>query len=278
MTDPLALRPRLFGIAYRIVGSIADAEDVVQSAYLRLEEHRNDELRNPGAWLSTVTTRLALDRARELKRRREDYVGVWLPEPIVQAEDPAAKATLADDLAIGFLRVLERLQPEERTAMLLHDVYDYSHAEIAEILGKNEDAVRQMAARARARVHEERPRLQVDRKKAAELVSRFLRAVNDSDIGALRAILATDVVAMADGGGKVAASRHPIEGIDNVIAVGLKGRFWGGVVRDGVTVNGYPGLAIFVDGKVFGVVAFDFTGDRIQSIYTVVNPDKLPRH
>lgn len=277
MIDALALRPRLFGIAYRILGSIADAEDVVQSAYLRLEEHRDEDVRNPGGWLATVTTRLALDRARELKRRREEYVGVWLPEPIVQADDPAGEVTMADDLAIGFLHVLERLQPEERTAMLLHDVFDYSHAEIAEILGKNEDAVRQMAARARARVHEERPRLRVDRTKAAELTDRFLRAVRDSDVNELRAILATDVAVMADGGGKVAASAHPIVGIDNVIRLlaGLQGKFWGITDLRHVYVNGDPAIALFDGDKLFGVVAFDFAGDRIREVYSIVNPDKL---
>ncbi len=277
MTDVLALRPRLFGIAYRMLGSIADAEDVVQSAYLRLQEHRDEELRNPGGWLATVTTRLALDRLRELERRREEYVGVWLPEPIVEDEDPVAEATMSDDLAIGFLRVLERLRPEERTAMLLHDVFGYSHAEIAETLGRSVEAVRQLAGRARARVHEERPRLHVDRTKAAELTDRFLRAVHDSDINELRAVLATDVVAMADGGGKVSASARPVAGVDNVIRLILKGRFWGITRHKLLRVNGSPAIGLFDDEKLFGVVAFDFSQDRICAIYSVVNPDKLPR-
>lgn len=280
MTDVLAIRPRLFGIAYRILGSVTDAEDVVQSAYQRLEEPRDEELHNPGGWLATVTARLAIDRARGLTKQREQYVGVWLPEPIVDREDdPAAQATLADDLAIGFLRVLERLQPEERTALLLHDAFDYSHGEVAAILGKSEAAVRQLASRARTRVRQERPRLSIDRTRAQELTDRFLRAVKDADVEELRAILATDVVAMADGGGKVNAGIAPISGVDRVcrLLAGVQSKYWFQTRQERLRVNGSPGIGIFLEERLVGVIGLDFSPDRIRSIYVVVNPDKLPK-
>lgn len=280
MTDVLAVRPRLFGIAYRILGSVTDAEDVVQSAYERFEEQRGEELRNSGGWLATVTARLAIDRARVLTKQREQYVGVWLPEPIVDREDdPAAQATLADDLAIGFLRVLERLQPEERTAFLLHDAFDYSHGEVAAILGKTAAAVRQLASRARTRVRQERPRLSIDRGRARELTDRFLRAVREADVEELRAILATDVVAIADGGGKVNAGITPVSGIDRVcrLLLGVQSKYWGNTRQERLRVNGLPGLGIFVEERLVGVIGLDFSPDHIRSIYVVVNPDKLPK-
>lgn len=278
MTDPNALRPRLFGIAYRILGSIIDAEDVVQNAYVRLEEHRHEPLRNVSAWLATVTARLAIDRARSLAREREKYVGVWLPEPLVETDlDPAIETTLSDDLAMGFLRVLERLRPEERTAMLLHDVFDYTHTEIAHMLDKNEGAVRQIVSRARLRVHEERPRLTIDRRKAADLTERFLSALHDANVDRLREILATDVVAVADGGGKVHAGTRPVIGMDRVsrYMLGLHGKFWRNAHLERLAVNGLPGFAAFDDASVSSVVAFDFGNDQISAIYIVRNPDKL---
>lgn len=279
MTDVLAIRPRLFGIAYRILASIADAEDVVQSAYLRFEEHRDAELHNPGGWLATVTARLAIDRARVLAKGRETYTGVWLPEPIVEREDdPAAQATLADDLAIGFLRVLERLQPEERTALLLHDAFDYSHGEVAAILGKSEEAVRQLASRARTRVRQERPRLTIDRHKAQQLTDRFMHALEEADVEEMRAILASDVVSIADGGGKVNAAIRPIVGIDRVcrLLIGLQAKYWGETRQERLNVNGSPGIGLFTGERLWAVISFDFEADRIRSIYVVLNPDKLP--
>lgn len=279
MIDAAGLRPRLFGIAYRMLGSIADAEDVVQNAYVRLEEHRGDDIHNIGGWLTTVTTRLAIDRARTLSRARETYVGEWLPEPIVEeAGDPAAETTRADDLAIGFLHVLERLRPEERTALLLHDVFDYSFDEIADVLGKRTDAVRQLASRARTRVREERPRLSVDRAKASQLIERFLQALRQANIGELQAVLSEDVVSISDGGGKVNAARNPVSGLDAVsrLLMGVYEKYWSSCTQQRLTVNGLPGLGIYLEGKLVGVVGFDFAGDRIRSIFTVLNPDKLP--
>jgi RNA polymerase sigma-70 factor (ECF subfamily) len=278
MTDLFALRRRLFGIAYRILGSIAEAEDVVQSAYVRLEEHRGEVLQNPGGWLATVTSHLAIDRARALKRQREEYVGVWLPEPLVEdSSDPESETTRSDDLALGFLRVLERLAPEERTAMLLHDVFDYTHAEIGAMLDKREEAVRQMVSRARVRVRRDRPRALVDRRKAEDLTERFLSALHEGNVARLRTILATDVVAMADGGGKAYAGLRPVLGLDKVsrMMAGLHDKFWAAADMHRFTVNGLPGFAVFQQGACTTVGAFDFADDCIASIYLVRNPDKL---
>jgi len=279
MSDLSELRPRLFGIAYRILGTIDDAEDIVQSAYVRYEEHRDTEFHNPGGWLAAVTARLAIDRVRALKRKREDYVGVWLPEPIVEdQQDPAAVTTLADDLAIGFLRVLERLGPEERTALLLHDVFNYSHSEISVILYRSEEAVRQMVSRARRRVHEERPRLTIDSRKASALVERFVRAVHDANLEELQMVLATDVVVVADGGGKVNARPGPIAGVENVVPllVGPHG-LWNRMRLQHLAVNGLPGAALLRNQKLVAVVSLDFSASQIRAIDVVLNPDKLSR-
>lgn len=274
--DFIALRPRLFGIAYRILGSIGDAEDVVQTAFLRLEEHRHDDIRNVGGWLATVTARLAIDRARSAARERERYVGEWLPEPLIEA-DPAEETTLADDLAIGFLRVLERLQPLERTAMLLHDVFDYSHAEIAAMLDKNEDAVRQIASRARSRVRAERPRVTIDRERANALVDRFIHAMQEGDIEELRAVLTCDVVQVADGGGRVTAALKPVEGRENVTRLlqGLMKKYWSAGTLRRITVNAQPAMGVYDGGHLRVAVSFDFDSQAIRGIYAVLNPEKL---
>jgi len=282
VTDLAALRPRLFGIAYRVLGSIADAEDVVQNAYVRFEEHRDEDLRNPGGWLATVTTRLAIDRARALSRHREEYFGTWLPEPLVEktdTADPYASITYADDLAMGFLHVLERLRPEERTAMLLHDVFDYSHAEVAAMLGKNEDAVRQLVSRARVRVRADRPRIAVDRRKADELIDRLLSALHEGNVGELEQLFTADVTAYSDGGGKVNAAREPVAGIDKVVRgfLGVYQKFWTGLTTRRLLVNGSPGLALWRGDELAVIIAFDFTDDRISNIYSVLNPEKLER-
>jgi len=282
MTDVTALRPRLFGIAYRVLGSVADAEDVVQSAYVRYEEHRTEDLRNPGGWLATVTARLAIDRARAVSRQREEYVGTWLPEPLVEpvdTEDPFAAVTCADDLAVGFLHVLERLRPEERTAMLLHDVFDYSHGEVASMLGKSEEAVRQLVSRARVRVRADRPRIAVDRRKADELIDRLLDALHEGDVAVLETIFTADVTAVSDGGGKVHAAVEPVVGADKVIRgfIGVYQKFWWDLEVRRLMVNGLPGLGLWRGEVLAVVVAFDFAGDRISKIYSVLNPDKLER-
>jgi RNA polymerase sigma-70 factor (ECF subfamily) len=275
--DVAALRPRLFGIAYRILGTIGDAEDVVQDAYIRWTERGGESVRDAPAWLATVTARIAIDRGRTLARRRETYVGEWLPEPLIE-RDPADEVDVADDLTIGFLRVLERLGPDERTALLLHDAFDYSHAEVAAMLDKSEDAVRQMTSRARHRVHEERPRFALDRHAAGIAAQRFIAALRDADVDGLRAVLAEDVIHVADGGGRVNAGRVPVVGIDNVsrLLMGLRRKFWDDFEIRPARVNGQPGLLLLhQDGTLFSAAGLDFRADRINGIYTVLNPDKL---
>lgn len=276
MIDAAAVRSRLFGMAYRILGSVSDAEDVVQGAFLRLEERRGESIRDSAAWLSTVTVRLAIDRARAAARERQRYAGPWLPEPIVEI-DPSDGVETADDLAIGFLRVLERLEPQERTAMLLHDVFDYTHAEIAEMLGKSEEATRQIAARARQRVRAERPRLAIDRGKAARLVESFIDALVRDDLDALRAILAEDVVQFADGGGRVHAALNPVTGAERVSALlrGVYHKYWRPYGVRSILVNGQPGIGVFDRGRLGVAVAFDFRSDRISAVYAILNPEKL---
>jgi RNA polymerase sigma-70 factor, ECF subfamily len=276
--DVAALRPRLFGIAYRILGTIGDAEDVVQDAYIRWTERGGESVRDAAAWLATVTARIAIDRGRTLARRRETYVGEWLPEPLIE-RDPADEVDVADDLTIGFLRVLERLRPDERTALLLHDAFDYSHAEVAAILDKSEDAVRQMTSRARHRVHEERPRFALDRRAAELAAKRFIAALRDADVDELRAVLAEDVIHVADGGGRVNAGRVPVVGIDNVsrLLIGLRAKFWGDLEIKLARVNGQPGFLLLQhpDGALFAAIGLDFQADRINGIYAILNPDKL---
>jgi RNA polymerase sigma-70 factor, ECF subfamily len=275
--DVAALRPRLFGIAYRILGTIGDAEDVVQDAYIRWTERGGEAVRDAPAWLATVTARIAIDRGRTLARRRETYVGQWLPEPLVE-RDPADDVDVADDLTIGFLRVLERLRPDERTALLLHDAFDYSHAEVAAMLDKSEEAVRQMTSRARHRVHEERPRFTLDRRAAEIAAQRFITALRDADVDGLRAVLGEDVIQVADGGGRINAGRVPVVGIENVLRLlmGLRTKFWNGLELQPARVNGQPGVVLLQpDGTLFAAVALDFQVDRINGIYAILNPDKL---
>lgn len=279
MNDVAALRPRLFGIAYRILGTIGDAEDVVQDAYIRWTERAGDEVRDAAAWMITVTARLAIDRSRANARRRETYIGPWLPEPLVE-DDPADDVRVADDLTVGFLRLLERLKPDERTALLLHDAFDYSHAEVATMLGKNEQSVRQMTLRARHRVQEERPRFAVDRRAATAVAERFITALRDADIEGLRAVLAEDVIQVADGGGNVHAALQPIVGRANVIRLfeGVRKKFWSEFEFRAATVNAQPGILLLgPDGSVFGAIALDFEREQICALYTVLNPDKLTR-
>lgn len=277
MIDVVALRPRLFGVAYRILGTIGDAEDVVQDAFIRWSERGGDEVRDASAWLTTVTARLAIDRTRSLARRRETYIGQWLPEPLVEL-DPVDDVSQADDLAMGFLRILERLRPDERTALLLHDAFGYSHAEVSAILEKGEDAVRQMTARARRRVQEGRPRFVVDGRAAQQCVERLIAALRAGDVDGVRDLLSVDVVAIGDGGGKVKAAIKPVIGHDAVsrLLTGLSRKFWGSVRLQTALVNGLPGIAGFTkDGAAYVIVGFDFNGRQISAIYSVVNPDKL---
>jgi RNA polymerase sigma-70 factor (ECF subfamily) len=275
-----AVRPRLFGLAYRMLGSRAEAEDVVQEAYVRWHQADETGIRNAEAWLVTTATRLAIDRLRALKVEREAYVGPWLPEPLIGSPPPPDREVeLASDLSIAFLVLLERLAPEERAAFLLHDVFDCGYPEIASLLGKSEAASRQIVHRARGRVRSEQQRFPATEAARVRLLKTFVAAVEAQDEQALLQLLAPDATWTADGGGKAAAVPHPIEGAPAIVKLllGLQKRF----ARDGVTmhlgtINGETGLLVNLGGRVGAAITIVTDGERIASAYAVVNPDKLP--
>jgi RNA polymerase sigma-70 factor, ECF subfamily len=272
-------RPRLYGIAYRMLGSRADAEDIVQDAYLRWHRAPADEIRSAEAWLVTAVTRLCIDRLRAAQTERQAYVGPWLPEPFVNEPVPPADASteLASSLSVAFLAVLERLAPEERAAFLLHEVFDSDYSEIAQILGKSEAACRQIVSRARKRVREDRPRVQVTEAARRAVLDKFVNAVMSQDKAALMQVLATDVTWVSDGGGKAKAARKAVHGSDHVarFIMGVIGRYAPRVQLSPITVNGESGLALYGDGSLVSVISVVTDGVRILDVYTVVNPDKL---
>lgn len=278
--DPFTtLRPRLFAIAYRMLGTRADAEDVLQDAWLRW--HRTDAatLQSAEAWLVTVVTRLAIDRLRTAKAEREAYVGWWLPEPLVEADErsPEAVAEFAGELSLAFLWVLERLAPEERAAFLLRQVFDHDYDEIAALLGKSEAACRQMVSRASQRVQQERPRFEVSQAAHRQLLEKFVQAARSGGRDAMQALLAEDVQLVGDGGGKVPSFGKILRGahrIANLYWV-LWRRLAPQIVYRIAQVNGEPGLLRYVDGRLESAQAFVTDGERIVAIYVVRNPDKL---
>lgn len=279
-TEPFtSLRPRLFGIAYRMLGVRADAEDVLQDAWLRWSAADHAALQSAEAWLVTVVTRLAIDKLRAAKTEREAYVGWWLPEPIVEVEErtPETAAELASDLSVAFLHMLERLAPEERAAFLLRQVFDYDYGEIASVLEKSEPAVRQLVHRAGERVRLERPRFEVPRETHKRLLEKFMQAAQSGQRDAIRALLADNVSAIGDGGGKAAAVPGGMHGRERVTNL-----YWahflklGGRLRYRIAlINGEPGLLRYVDGKLESAMAMETDGEHIVAIYAVRNPDKL---
>jgi RNA polymerase sigma-70 factor (ECF subfamily) len=280
------LRPVAFAIAYRMLGSVSEAEDVVQEALLRVHRALDDgeQIASPRAFVATVTTRLAINELRSARARRERYVGEWLPEPILTdgADDPARHAEMADSLSLAMLVLLESLSAEQRAVLLLHDVFDYPYPEIAAIVGKSEANVRQLATRARRQVEQRRPRFQTTREQRDELARRFFQAAEQGDLAGLEALLAHDVKLTGDGGGKVPALARTLRGRNRVARTVINwfrqaARSPGVSVRR-VEVNGAPG-GLYLDGqqRLFGVVAFDISDGQIASISSVVNPEKL-RH
>ena len=274
-----ALRGRLFGLAYRMLGSRADAEDIVQEAYVRWHQASHGSIDNPEAWLVTTTSRLAIDRLRRLKTEREAYVGPWLPEPIVtQAPPPDHDLDLAADLSIAFLTLLERLAPDERAAFLLHDVFEVGYAEIASVLDRSEAACRQVVHRARERVRGDRRRFDVTESAKATLLQKFMAALEARDEPALIALFAPDATWTADGGGKTGAAPLPIIGAGRIarLVIGLREKFWA-VNRslEVATVNGETGLCIRDGNRLTSTMSIVTDGERIHAVYAVVNPDKL---
>jgi RNA polymerase sigma-70 factor, ECF subfamily len=273
------LRPLMLSIAYRMVGSYSEAEDIVQEAYLRL--HEADDVESPKAWLSTVTTRLSIDHLRSARVRREQYTGTWLPEPLLAdpAPDAAALAETADTLSLALLVVLERLSPVERAVFLLREVFAYGYGEIAEIVGKSEDNCRQLAARARRHIDARAPRFETSREQREELARRFFAAVQEGDTDGLVELLAADVAVYGDGGGKAPALARPMFGRDRVARLLLG---FGRVARrddyrlELAEVNGEPGaLAFDRDGALVAVISLEFAGGSVRAMRSVVNPDKL---
>jgi RNA polymerase sigma-70 factor, ECF subfamily len=279
------LRPLMFSIAYRMLGSASEAEDVVQEAFLRYhrESSGGTAIASPKAYLSTITTRLAIDQLRSARVRRERYVGTWLPEPVVtDAEsDAATQAETADSLSMAFLVLLESLTPVERAVFLLRDVFDYGYDEIAAVVGRNEQNCRQIAVRARRQVEAKRPRFEADRRRREELARRFFEAVAEGDEEGLLGLLAQDVVAYGDGGGKApAALPHPVYGRERVarlmVGAAARGQQLGVRGASFVEINGQPG-AVFVDEDDLPLVAvsLDIADGVVQTIRAVGNPDKL---
>ena len=277
------LRPRAFAIAYRMLGSVSEAEDVVQEALLRLHRalQEDERIESPPAYVATVVTRLCIDQLRSARVRRESYVGEWLPEPLVD-DDPARHAEMADSLSLAFLVLLESLSPEQRAVFLLREVFDYPYDEIAGIVGKSEDNARQLAVRARRHVEDRRPRFEASRARRDELARGFFAAVQEGDLGALERVLAEDVVLHGDGGGKAPALARALHGRVRVartlLAWGKAAARFGGVQMNLVEVNGQPGAVVRdPEGLLLNVMALDIAEGRIQAVSSVVNPDKL-RH
>ena len=276
------LRPLLFSIAYRMVGSASEAEDIVQEAFLRFhrETESGTDIESPKAWLSTVTTRLAINHVQSARVRRESYVGTWLPEPIVTdfESEGARHAETADSLSMAFLVLLESLGPVERAVFLLREVFEYGYDEIAGIVNKSEDNCRQIAARARRQIDAKKPRFEASRRKREELAQRFFEAIMGGDTEGLIRMLAEDVVGYGDGGGKGPAVPKPVHGRDKIVRLFGSRRFAIDTVAELrlAEISGQPGAVMYgQDGRPLVVVSLDIADDRVQAVRAVSNPDKL---
>lgn len=281
VSDPFGpYRTRLLGLAYRMLGSRSEAEDVLQDAYLRI--HGIDDIASRGAFLTTVVTRLCLDRLKSAKARRETYIGPWLPEPVADsaAFSPDAATELADDISFALLLALERLSPAERATFLLHDVFDVSFAQIAAMLERSEAACRQLATRARKSIRSARPKVEVDRQAHIGLLRAFGQAVNSGDLAAISSLFHSDAVLLSDGGGKKLTALNPIHGSDRIarFLIGSQRKFaplrpdTRTVVR---LVNGQLGVWTYADNRLDAIFALDGDCEGIAAIYIIRNPDKL---
>jgi RNA polymerase sigma-70 factor, ECF subfamily len=272
-------RARLWGIAYRMLGARAEAEDLVQEAWLRWNRAPHAEIRAPEAWLVTATTRLAIDRLRQLKNEREAYTGPWLPEPMIaDSAPPADQATeLASDLSVAFLAVLERMTPEERAALLLHDVFDSDYGDIAQILGKSATTCRQIVSRARKHLRAGKPRIHVNAAAHAKLLQRMVAAIQAQDQKALVSLVADDAVWTSDGGGKARAAKKRIRGALNIarFGTGVFRRYLAELEFRIVTINEEPGIAVLFQGNPLSAITIRTDGRQILDIYSILNPDKL---
>jgi RNA polymerase sigma-70 factor (ECF subfamily) len=273
-----AHRPLLFSIAYRMLGSASEAEDVVQDAWLRARQDEHSDVRSARAYLTTIVTRLSIDRLRSAERTRLEYPGPWLPEPL--AEPNQESAELASSLRTAFLVLLERLAPTERAVFLLREVFEFDFAEIARSIGKSEANTRQILTRARGRLRDSRPRFTASRRESEEIVQRFRHACVTGHVDELMAVLHADATLVSDGGGKAAAATRPVLGAERVakFMLGYAGKLhWSESDFQLVSVNGTPGLLLRHPIAGNGTYSFDIVGGRIRAIYVMRNPDKLRR-
>ena len=278
-------RPKLFAVAYRMLGSASEAEDVVQDAWLRYAAAPRDDVRSPDAYLTTIVTRLCLDRLKSARVAREEYVGPWLPEPLLTDASPGPEqsAALAESVTLAFILLLDMLSPEERATFLLREVFEYEYQEIADVLDTTPANCRQLLHRAKERLRERRPRAHDDSREKRQLVERFVSALRHGDAGELTSVLADDVGLWSDGGGKVLAARRPVFGRHDVVnlLIGIRRTAPAyGITLDAVgfellEVNGEPALALKLEGRIDSVYAFSFGDGAITALRIVRNPDKL---
>jgi RNA polymerase sigma-70 factor, ECF subfamily len=274
-----AYRALLFSIAYRMTGSAADAEDLVQDAYVRYASADREVVRDVKAFLVTILTRLALDKLKSAQHQREEYIGPWLPEPVLTGidGDPYARATRDEQIEMALLRTLERLAPQERAVFLLHEVLDHDHNEIAELLDITPASSRQILHRAKERVAAEKPRFAPPAEEQRRMIDQFMAALAAGNVDALRDVLAQDVVSIADGGGKTFAAKIPVVGFEAVarLWMGLVAKYMDGLSITLTEANGRPALAGWKDGELLNILTFTFDGDRIVELVSFVNPEKL---
>jgi RNA polymerase sigma-70 factor (ECF subfamily) len=275
-------RSLLFSVAYRMLGSVADAEDMLQETFMRWQQAPDQEIRSPRAFLVTIISRLCINHLQSARVQREEYVGTWLPEPIVSGpgSDPLELVRVDESLSMAFLVMLERLTPVERAVFLLREVFEYEYSEIANVLGQSEANCRQILSRARQHVAAMRPRFKTSQRKKTDLLERFLKATSSGDLEGLVALLSRDVVLHSDGGGKAVAAPNLIRGADKVArgALGtLKKLMPKNLVTRLAQVNGEPGIVSYLNGKPYSVLTFDASEGHIQTIYVVTNPEKLAR-
>lgn len=276
MTDAFdKLRPLLFSIAYRMIGTRADTEDAIQETYMRWQEADHSSIQSPKAFLTTVISRICLDQLKSSRRKRELYVGSWLPEPMIGPITEPVE--LMESLEFAFLHLLESLNPSERVAFLMHDVFDASYEEVADVLETSGANARQLASRARERLRARRPKVKVKREKHKQLLWAFVKACAEGDASALFGLLKQDAVLYSDGGGKVQAAINPIYGADRIarFILGLHKKDLGELRRFAVDVNGAPGIAATRDGAPYMIQAVEVEGDRIRTLYYVMNPEKI---
>jgi RNA polymerase sigma-70 factor (ECF subfamily) len=273
-------RSLLFSIAYRMLGSVADAEDMLQETFIRWQKSSDEDIRSPRAFLVTIVSRLCINHLQSARVQREEYVGQWLPEPLLTGpgSDPFEASRLDESLSLAFLLLLERLTPMERAVFLLREVFDYEYAEIAQALGQNEANCRQILGRARKHIAESRPRFDASPQQSEQMLRQFLDATSNGDLHGLVALLSSEVVFHSDGGGKAAAVPNLVYGPDNVaraVLGGLRKLVPKNVVRRMTHINGQPGIVSYVDGRPFSIFTMDIADGLVRNIYVVTNPEKL---